>query len=136
MARHVGKNGVFKADTEGGTVAAVGEIRNFSLDTAAEEIDSSTIGTDWAQSELGLKSWSGQCECLYDPADTKQEVLVEGADVDLELYPIGETSGYQYFSGTARVTGVTHNGIERSGMVTKTITFTGNGALTRATVAS
>lgn len=134
MAKTHGKNGVIKAITSTGTPAAVGEVKNFELSTSAALVEASKIGSDYSESLLGLISWEVSLEAHYDPADGPQADLIEGASVDLELVPQGETSGNETFTGTALVTGVTVS-VANDIVVSYAVTCTGTGALTRGTVA-
>ena len=133
MAKYHGKSGSVKAVTTGGTPAAVGEVKSFDLNTTAAQVDASKIGSEWEESLGGLKGWTGSMELHYDPADPAQPDLVEGAEVDLELYPIAETTGNEFFSGTAWITDVKMR-VDNESVVNYDVSFKGNGALTRDTV--
>ena len=129
MANYNGNAGVIKAVTSTGTPAAVGEVKSFSLDTACAEQDATSMGDAWDTVEAGRKSWNGSLEAHYDPAAAPQVDLIEGEKCDMELLP---TTGYK-FTGTALVTGVSY-GVTPEERVSVSITFKGNGALTRAAV--
>jgi predicted secreted protein len=134
MAYHSGNNGVIKAITTGGTPAAVGEVKSFDLNINADRVEVSSIGDTWKGSISGLKSWEVSLTCNYDPSDAPQADLIENATVDLELFASGETSGYEQFSGTAIVNSVSI-GVSENEAVSYEVTLTGDGALTRGTVA-
>lgn len=134
MAKYHGKLGSIKAVTTGGTPAAIGEVKSFTLNTAAAQVDADKIGSEWSESLAGLKSWEGSIECYYDWSDAAQADLVEGEQVDLELFAAGETSTYEKFTGTAWVTGVEIS-VQNDQVVSYNISYRGNGALTRGTVA-
>lgn len=132
MATHKGNSGVIKAVTEGGSVAAVGEVKSFRIDTAGDTIEDSAMG-DSARTYLpGMTSWNGNIEAHYDPADAAQEDLVEGAKIDIEVYPTGASAGKK-LTGEAIVTSV-GIGNETEGVVSLAVNFQGTGALTRAAV--
>jgi hypothetical protein len=130
MATHHGNAGLVKVS--GNTVA---EVRSFELETAVEVADDTVIGDTWHTHLVnGNKSWKGQVECFWDETDsTGQEAMDEGDSISLALYPEAAGAGASYYSGTATITGMSI-GVPKDGIVTRTITFQGNGALTRATV--
>ena len=130
MANYNGNGGVIKAITTGGTPAAVGEVQSFSVSTACEAQDASALGDAWDKTEPGRKSWEGSLNAWYDPADAAQADLIEGEKVDVELVP---ESGND-LSGTAVVTGVEIGEVNRDGRIPVSISFKGDGALTRAAV--
>lgn len=128
MARHKGKEGSVKADTN-----AVGEVRSFELTITANTADASTMGNDWTDTDCTQKSWNGTLTVFYDPADAGQTPLVAGATVALELYALPDTSGNQYFSGNALITEV-GTPASHDGLIEQTIQFQGKGALATQTV--
>lgn len=133
MAYHSGNTGIIKAVTTGGSVAATGEVKRFNLNINADRVEVSSIGDTWKGSISGLKSWEVSLTCNYDPADAPQADLIEGAEVDLELYASGETSGYEKFTGTAFVNSVSI-AVSENEPVSYEVTLTGDGTLTRGTV--
>ena len=71
----------------------------------------------------------------WDETDTSgQGALTVGAEVTLNFYPEGATSGDTYYGGTAIVTGRTINS-SFDGLVEASLTLQGSGALTETTVA-
>lgn len=129
MARHKGKEGSIKADTD-----AVGEARSWELTVTANTADASTLGNDWTDTDCTQKSWSGSAVVFYDPADAGQAHFVAGATVALELYPLAETSGNGYFSGNALITEL-GTPVAHDGLIEQTIQFQGKGALAEPSVA-
>ena len=128
MANHTGSEGTVKIG-----VAAIAEIRSFSVDMTADTIEDSTMGDSWRTYKSVLKTWSGSIDCYWDETDaTGQGALTAGTEVTLNLYPEGSTTGDKYYTGTAIVTGIT---VTQSfdGMVETTFSFQGNGALTLST---
>jgi hypothetical protein len=54
MATHTGSEGLIKVGTD-----TVGELRSFSLETTADTIESSNMGTTARTYKAGLTAWSG-----------------------------------------------------------------------------
>lgn len=133
MARHSGQSGVIKAVTTGGSVAAVGEVKNFNLNITAETIEGTAIGDTWKETFPGIKSWEVSLTCNYDPSDAPQADLIEAEEVDLELLFQGDTSTYEKFTGTGTVTSVAVT-LSETDVTTYEVTVSGKGALTRGTV--
>jgi len=129
MATHKGKEGVVKVGAN-----VVGEVKSFEVEITANEVDTSTLGTDWTGTDSTQNSWSGTMEMFYDPADTGQGGVTVGAKVTVALYYEGSTTGLDYDTGTALITSVSRSQ-SFDGMVNQTVAFTGDGALTTATVA-
>lgn len=128
MATHTGSEGTVKVGT-----AAVAEIRSFSVQTTADTAEDTSMGDSWRSFKTTLKGWSGSVDCFWDETDTTgQGALVEGAEVTLNLYPEGATTGDKYYTGTAIVTGVSINS-SFDGLVESSISFQGTGSLTFAT---
>lgn len=134
MAKYHGKNGVIQAKPGlTGALAAIGEIKKFTLETSCEAVDTKVLSSEWDEHIPGLKSWSVSAECHYDSADAQQAILIEGASVDLALMPLGNVSTRVKFTGTATVTGCSIP-VENGSVVAYNLTLKGNGALTRGTV--
>lgn len=129
MATHKGKEGIVKIGTN-----TVGEVKSFEIEVTANEVDVSTLGSAWTKTNSTQNSWSGTMEMFYDNADTGQGAITVGSIVTLALYYEGSTTGLKYDTGSALITSM---GRTQSfdGMVTQTVAFTGNGALTTSTVA-
>ena len=128
MATHHGKEGVV---TAGGT--GVGELTGFTLETTADVVEDTAL-TDATKSFItGRTSFSGTLEMNYDETDSPQQTLTVGSSIAFVVLPEGNTSGDEKFSGTGIVTGMSvTNGMDA--VVTRSVTFQGTGALTRATV--
>lgn len=126
-----GCNGVVKSGGE-----TLAELTGFSIDQNTNALDNTIIdGTCNRRVKAGQKSWSGTIDAFYDPADPALLLLVNGAELNVELYPIGDAIGDQVMSGDILVTTVGIP-IEKDGMITQSISFEGNGALTIAAVAA
>ena len=128
MATHHGKEGVVKA---GGT--GIGELTGFTLETTADVVEDTAL-TDATKSFVaGRTSFSGTLEMSYDETDSPQQTLTAGSSISFVLLPEGNASGDESFTGTGIVTGMSVS-IPLDGITTRSVTFQGTGALTRATV--
>ena len=128
MATHHGKEGVV---TAGGT--AVGELTSFTLETTADVVEDTALSDATKSFVTGRTSFSGTLEMSYDETDSPQQTLTAGSSISFILLPEGNTSGDEKFSGTGIITGMSVNNA-MDAIVSRTITFQGTGALTRATV--
>jgi len=145
----VGNNGVVKIATTsssitwtpgsgsptGGTV--IGEIRNFSVESTADTIETSTMGDDTRQYVKGMSTWSGNADVLFD--GTQFNLLqpnkgganqVGTPGVFIVFYPEGDTAGTsdQIFGGTVCITGMTVTA-SFDGLIEASISFQGSGPL-------
>lgn len=128
MSNHTGNEGQVKV---GGVVIA--ETRSWSLDTSVATTDTTVIGdTDETHKTL-QKSWTGSADIFWDESDSAAQACDTGDSVTLALYPAGGDSGNIFFSGTATVEKLSLKGTY-NGMVEATISFKGNGALSKATI--
>jgi len=128
MATHFGKEGVV---TAGGT--GVGELTGFTLETTADVVEDTAL-TDATKSFVaGRTSFSGTLEMHYDETDSPQQTLTAGSEIAFILLPEGNASGDEKFSGSGIITGMSVNNA-MDGIVSRSVTFQGTGALTRATV--
>jgi hypothetical protein len=120
-----------------GTVgaAAYAEVKEFSIEESVAVIDDGVMGDDYETHLTGRKKWSGKMTCNYDAADTNgQLTLLPGSSFGAKLFPDNDTTGKRFFSGNATVTQITVM-TKLDDIVTFECSFTGNGALTRSTVA-
>jgi hypothetical protein len=122
MACISGKNGALSVD---GGSTNVAQLTAWTITQNAETIEASYMGADWKCIKPGMASWEGTAEAIFD---TTEVYPVIGAVVDLVAYEIAGTTTY---SGSAIVTSVeTSVGVED--MITASLSFTGDGALTTA----
>ena len=129
MATHKGSEGTVKVGAN-----AIAEIRSFSISETGDTIEDTTMGDAARTYKPSLTSWSGSVEVYWDETDTNGQVaLTVGAEVTLNVYPEGSSTGADYLTGSAIVTGRTINS-SFDGMVEASITVQGNGALTADTV--
>ena len=130
MATHTGSEGTVKVGSN-----AIAEIRSFSIEESADTLDDTTMGDTARTYKSSLTTYTGSVDVLWDETDTTgQGALTIGAEVTLNLYPEGDTSGDTYITGSAIVTGRTINSTY-DGLVEMSISVQGNGALTTTTVA-
>ena len=129
MATYTGKNGAVYVG-----VNAVAEIKDWSLETTSETVTDTVMGDSWVTHKPTLKSWTSSFNAIWDDADTNgQLLLVEGAEVTINLYPTGNNSGDVEWSGAVIVTPVSKTA-SFDGLVEASFSVTGNGALTTGTV--
>ena len=128
MAAHKGSEGLV---TAGGS--QIGQLTGYPLDTSAEVIDQTILGSTSKVNVAGTLGFSGSVDLLYDETDSPQITLVEGASIAFVFLPEGNTSGDANFSGTGIVDSVSYSAAV-DGNVTSTASFQGTGALTRGTV--
>jgi len=125
MANHTGSEGVVKVGAN-----TVAEVRDWSLSETADTIEDTSMGDSARTRKPGLTSASGSISAFWDEADTTgQGAMTVGAEVTLNLYPEGATSGDTYASLSAIIT---EAGVSATfdGMVESTFSFEANGAVT------
>lgn len=131
MATHTGTEGTVKIGSD-----AIAEVKSYTLSEEGETADSTTLDNTngFRTHKHTLKTWSGSIECFWDETDTNGQVALSvGSSVTLNLYPEGDSSGDNYYTGTATVTGV-ETSAAVDGLVEAKFSFLGNGALTRGNV--
>ncbi|MEK9751745.1 MAG: hypothetical protein VW338_00840 [Rhodospirillaceae bacterium] len=129
MATHLGNEGAVYVGAN-----QVAEVSEFQVTETAQAVDDSAIGDEWDTALVGSKAWRGSMTCHWDETDTNgQEALSVGAQVTLNLYPEGSAGGDVKLTGAVIVTEV---GLasRRNGVISRSISFQGNGALTHTTV--
>lgn len=130
FANHTGSEGIVKVGT-----SAVAEVRGFEFTEQNDIIEDTTLTDTSKTFRPGVKGWSGSVSCWWDETDTTgQEAMTNGAEVTLNLYPEGATTGDIYFYGSAIIANI-QRGNPMNGIVNADFQFTGNGALTRGTAA-
>ena len=129
MATHKGSEGTVKVGSN-----AVAEIRSYSIEETADTLEDTSMGDTARTYKSSLTSFSGSLDVFWDETDTNgQGALDIGAEITLNVYPEGDTSGDVYYSGTAIVTGVTRSA-SFDGLVEASVSVQGTGALTETTV--
>ena len=132
MATATGSSGVVKIAVDGGSVAVVGEVRSFSIETSADTIEDSVVGDSARTYKAGLESSTVSIECYWDGADAPQLVLDGRTNVDFEIYPTGTGTGEKYYTGDGIVTSKSIN-TSFDGMVEASFSIQVSGAVTEAT---
>ena len=128
MAVVHGKEGVVKA---GGT--AIGDLTGFTLETTGDVVESTALSDSDKSFTAGRTSFSGSLDMNFNRANAQQASLLAGSSIAFIVYPEGADSGERTYSGSGIVTGMsTSNSMD--GMVTRSVTFQGNGTLTISTV--
>jgi hypothetical protein len=130
MANHTGSEGVVKVGSN-----EILEVREWSLTETADTIEDTSMGDSARTRKAGLTSASGSVTAYWDETNTTgQGALTVGAEVTMNLYPEGATSGDTYATLSAIVT---ETGVSASfdGMVEATFSFEANGAVTWGAVA-
>ena len=131
MATNKGSSGVVKIAANGGSVAVVGEVRSYSIDTTADTVEDTVMG-DSARTYLpSLTSATLSVECYWDDGDAQQLVLDEGVDIDWEIHPTGTGAGEKYYSGGGVVTSKTITA-SFDGMVEASFSVQVSGAVTES----
>lgn len=129
MANHLGNEGQVKVGAN-----TVAELRSYSITEDIDLVEDTVIG-DTAKTYQGTqKGWEAALEVFWDDTDTNgQQALSVGAQVTLNVYPEGSTSGDTYKTGTAIVKSVDIKGTH-NGLVEASVKLQGTGALSQTTV--
>ena len=127
MAVHHGKEGEVVV---GGS--AVGELVSFTLETTGDVVESTKMSDAAKTFIAGRTSFSGSLEMHFDEADSVQTQLTAGASITFKLLPEGGSTGDRKFEGSSVITGMSVSQ-PLDGIVTRSVTFQGTGALTIGT---
>lgn len=128
MACYVGKDGIVTIDSD-----AVGEITNFSIEETAEVLECTSMGDTYREYKVSFKNWTASIDTRWDPDDSGQVNAVVGATVTVAFYPEGNTAADTKITGSAIIIGVTETAAF-DGLVERSLSLQGTGALTRTTV--
>ena len=135
MATYKGREGSISIGTvpAGGTV--VGELRSFELNISTNLTDASRMGDQWTREESTQNKWTASLEVFWDKADVGQTALPIGTRVTLNLFPQGNgvDATDTMLSGLATVSEIGHKQ-SHDGLVERTISVTGYGALTESLI--
>lgn len=107
MATNKGSSGVVKIAADGGSVAAVGEVRSYSIDETADTIEDTAMGDTVKTYLSSLTDATLTVDALWDDGDAQQLILDTGVDIDWEIHPTGTGTGEKYYSGGGVVTAKT-----------------------------
>ena len=105
--------------------------RNFSVDTTADTIETSTMGTDVRTYVKGMSSWSGSADVYFDTSETPPALtagLVGGAAVAVKFYLLQDATNDFVFTGNGIITGYSVKS-SMDGLVEATISIQGTGAV-------
>ena len=112
--------------------SAVGELTSFTLETTGDVVESTKMADAAKSFVAGRTSFSGTLEMHFDETDSAQTQMTAGTSLSFKLMPEGSSSGDRSFSGTGIVTGMSVNQ-PMDGIVARSVTFQGTGALTIGT---
>jgi hypothetical protein len=129
MANHKGSEGYVKVGAN-----TVAEVKDWSLTITSDTLEDTVMGDSARTYKPSLTSASGSFTAFWDETDTTgQGACTAGAEVTLNLYPEGSTTGNTYYPVTAIIT---EEGLSASfdGMVEASFSFQANGAVTASTV--
>lgn len=133
MATHRGNDGAVKQGASWAAGTAVGELKAWTMQLAAETMDDSALTDAWDTHLVGGKSGRGTITVHLDPADTSQAAMTVGASVTLFLSGMEGDSGDKYFTCAATITGIGVT-VARNQVVERTFDWTANGAVTESTI--
>lgn len=112
----------------------IAEVKSYSIEESADTVETTSMGDAARTYRPSLTTFTGTIECHWDEADTNgQAALTIGAEVTLNLYPEGDTSG-SYYTGSVIITGVSRAGA-MDDVVSATYSFQGNGELSLESIA-
>lgn len=130
MAVHKGSEGYVKVGAN-----TVLEVKDWSLTESAETIDTTSMGDTARTYVPSLTTASGSISVHWDETDTTgQGAMTVGAEVTLNLYPEGDTSG-DYFATCSAIITEAGKSASFDGLVEASFSFSVNGAVTWGTVA-
>lgn len=132
MATNKGSSGVVKIAANGGSVAAVGEVRSYSIDETADTIEDTAMGDTVKTYLSSLTDATLTVDALWDDGDVQQLILDTGVDIDWEIHPTGTGTGEKYYSGGGVVTAKTISA-SYDGLVEASFSVQVSGAITEST---
>ena len=127
MAVHHGKEGEVVV---GGS--AVGELVSFTLETTGDVVESTKMADAAKTFVAGRTSFSGTLEMHFDETDSAQTQMTAGTTLSFKLLPEGGSTGDRKFEGASVITGMSVSQ-PLDGIVARSVTFQGTGALTIGT---
>lgn len=134
MATITGSGGVVKVADAGGTLAAVAEVRSFSLEHTADTLEVTSMGTGTVGRSYvkGLDSSTLSVECYFDTGSSQDVILEAGNIIDFELSPEGTGVGTVSYSGEGIVASVSVSSAV-DGLVEVSFSVTVNNGVTKGT---
>jgi hypothetical protein len=127
MAVHHGKEGEVVVSG-----SAVGELVSFTIETTGDVVESTKMSDAAKSFVAGRTSFSGTLEMHFDEADSVQTQLTAGSSITFKLLPEGSSTGDRKFEGASVITGMSVSQ-PLDGIVARSVTFQGTGALTIGT---
>ena len=129
MATHTGSEGTVHVGAN-----AIAEIRSYSIEETSDTVEDTAMGDSFRTHKATLRSWTASVDVFWDETDTNGQVaLVPGSEVTINVYPEGNTSGDDYYTGTAIVTSKSVTA-SFDGMVEASVSLQGTGTLTSSQV--
>lgn len=133
MATTVGNAGVITIDDDANVAQTVAEVRNYSIETTSDTIETTIMGNATRQYKKGLASFSGSADVYWDAThfttiDLNPTIGSVGATnkvVGLKIYPTG--TGLSW-NGDIVVTGYSITGAF-DGIIEASISFQGTGSI-------
>jgi hypothetical protein len=86
------------------------ELKTWSLEESAEQIDDTAMLDTFRTSKSGLPSASGTIEVHFDETDAVQEAMDAGTEAVLILFPKGNVSAAPRITLTVQITGRSTSG--------------------------
>jgi len=90
--------------------SAITELKSWSLEESAEQIDDTAMGDTNKTAKSGLPTASGTIEVHYDELDTVQESMDAATEGVLILYPKGNIATEPRITLTVQITGRSGSG--------------------------
>ena len=142
MAATRGCYGVIKVKAVGATSSAltIGQIKEWSNEETAEQVDTSSIGTCTKTFQAGAVGTNGSFSAYWSQSTGDNHALLAvGNENYFEIYPAGTGSGNTYYkTGNTTGNGAVITSVSRSGsvdgMVESQIGYVVNGGLTATAV--
>lgn len=136
MATIIGSGGIVKVADAGGTLAAVAEVRSFSIEHSVDTLEvtsmsATTVGRSYAK---GLDSSTVSVECYFDTGTSQDVILESGNIIDFEIHPEGTGSGTVSYSGEGIVSSVSVSAAV-DGIVEVSFSVSVNNGLTKTVAA-
>ncbi len=104
MAIVTGQTGIVKIGSSAANENAVGNVRSFSIETSADTIESTVMGQTEREYLRGLSTGTVSIEAYWDETDEGQLLMDERAIVFFEIFPTGDASGQEKYTGSGIVT--------------------------------
>lgn len=133
MAGLLGRNASVKLDAGVNTVQ---NLYNWSIDLESPPIEQPTFGDSWATTHgLGINSWSGSFEGIFDKDDTNGQVALRSAQLNSTVVSgvRFQLDADNYYAGNLYITSQSVS-TDPEDVTRTTYNFSGTGELTLTTV--